>query len=80
MNAQTNHTREVEERISAIRICPCDGCSFFVRRESSLVGLRQCFYCEYSVFGKDSSDIHQDGLCNYKLRSDEIDEKQKDSS
>ena len=27
-----------------------------------------------------SSDIHQDGLCNYKLRSDEIDEKQKDSS
>lgn len=80
MNAQTNHTREVEDCIPAIRICPGDSCSFFVRRESALVGLRQCFYCDYSVFVKESSDIHQEGLCNYKLRRDEIDEKQMDSS
>lgn len=66
MYLKTDHTGEVEQRIAAILIYPCDSCSFFMRREGVLVNLRQCVYCAYGVFERDGCDIHQRGLCKYK--------------
>ena len=66
MHLKTDHTGEVEQRIAAIRVYPCDSCSFFIRREGAMVNLRQCIYCAYSVFDRDKGDLQQQGLCKYK--------------
>ncbi len=66
MDTKTDHTGEVERRIAAIRICPCDCCSFFRRRDGALVNLRQCLYCTYGVFEKEGGYFRQQGLCKYK--------------
>lgn len=65
MDIKTDHTGEVERRIAAIRISPCDSCSFFRRKDSALVNLHQCFYCAYGIFEKEGV-IRQLGLCKYK--------------
>ena len=66
MYLKNDHTGEVEQRIAAIHICPCDSCSFFVKRRNVLTNLRQCVYCTYGVFEGNESDIHRTGLCKYK--------------
>lgn len=66
MFVKIDHTSEVEKRIAAIHICSWDSCTFYERRESALVNLRQCVYCAYGFFEEDNEDIQQQGLCQYK--------------
>lgn len=61
-----DHTSEVETRILAIRIFPRDTCSFFKQRPNALAMLKECWYCVYSEFENDSSDINQQGFCKFK--------------
>lgn len=66
MNTKTDHSLEVERRITAIRISPSDSCSFFKQRESALVCISQCFYCTYGVFEQGMIGGQEKGLCKFK--------------
>lgn len=66
MHLKADHSKEVEQRIAAIRVCPFDRCLFFVRKDKALISLRQCIYCAYGAFEGDGRDIQEQGLCKYK--------------
>lgn len=61
-----DHTKEVETRLSAIKVSSQDVCSFFEMREGCLINFKQCFYCKYGVFNEQANTAYQQGLCKMK--------------
>lgn len=66
MNVLTDRTNEVEQKLRAIHIDTQDGCSFWRARDDSMVKLHQCWYCIYSQFNRENTDVSQKGLCKFK--------------
>jgi len=66
MSISTDRTHEIEQRLKAISIDTQDGCSFWKRREGSMVQIRQCWYCAYGQFDRENPDVRQKGLCKFK--------------
>lgn len=66
MNILTDRTSEVEQKIRAIHIDTRDGCSFWKTRNDSILQIHQCWYCKYSQFERENTDVHQEGLCKFK--------------
>lgn len=60
-----DHTGELESRLLAVKILPNDTCAFFRLRESALACCKECWYCDYSMFGNDNC-LKENGLCKYK--------------
>ncbi len=67
MKETTDHTSEVEKRLTAIPIKATDCCAFFSLREGALLAMRECWYCIYGSFRRDSDDPHQPGFCKLKV-------------
>jgi uncharacterized C2H2 Zn-finger protein len=64
-----DRTKEVEERLKAIKIEKSDGCCFFVPREDSVFKIRMCIFCQYGKF----EDEKRIGLCKYRKLSEKED-------
>jgi uncharacterized C2H2 Zn-finger protein len=54
-----DRTREVEERLKAIKVEKSDGCCFFAPREGSIFKIQICAFCQYGKF-EDGKSL---GLC-----------------
>ncbi|MPN08555.1 hypothetical protein SDC9_155838 [bioreactor metagenome] len=65
-NYTNDHTKEVEQRIAAIRILVNDSCIFFKPRIGSTAVLQQCLYCAYAVWDTKQNECKSTGLCKYK--------------
>lgn len=66
MNTPKDHTNEVEKRVVAIPIQATDCCGFFKVREMALAPKRECWYCAYASFERETTDPHQSGFCKFK--------------
>lgn len=60
-----DRTRELEIRLKAICILPEDTCIFFKRRQGCYARIKQCRYCQYSVFAHNAG-FEGKGLCKFK--------------
>lgn len=66
MEPKSDHTTEVEKRITAIPIQARDYCSFFAVREAALLPLRECFFCTYGQFHEGQTPANPQGFCKFK--------------
>lgn len=66
MDPNIDHTQEVERRVIAIPIRATDCCGFFKVREGALMPQRECWFCAYGNFMRDTDDPHQPGFCKFK--------------
>lgn len=62
---EVDHTKEVETKSGAIHIAVLDNCSFYQPRPGSLVAVKMCAYCKYSVFLVNQ----RQGVCKYHQES-----------
>lgn len=60
-----DHTKEVENRISAIKTNSRDTCSFYQSRDMCLTVMKECWYCRYASFDVESQDPFKPGFCKY---------------
>lgn len=66
MKNSSDHTKELERCISAIKIRERDYCSFYNPRENSIVAMKECWYCRYASFDFEGKDTLKHGFCNFK--------------
>ncbi|NLS84309.1 MAG: hypothetical protein GXZ14_01660 [Ruminococcaceae bacterium] len=67
MGILTDRTSEVEQKLKAIHIDTRDGCCFWKARDDSMVKIPECWYCAYGQFDRERTNIHQKGLCKFKM-------------
>ena len=66
MNHTRDHTGEVEKRVKAIPIKATDTCAFYEKCTNALIPMRECWYCRFGQFERDTVNPHQDGFCKFK--------------
>lgn len=62
-----DHTREVEQRISAIKVRQRDICAFYQPRDLCLVAMKECWYCRFAFFDMESKELSKEGFCKFRM-------------